>query len=135
MYVQKKRRNRTLEVDSVSQMYLPGCFFTLGLLQSLIASVTFSLRDNFAVSFNVQARRLATPPHMTIRSRSMHVQLIMHGACALLKHLSFLWIVLLSITSIRSCLKRNTLIWRAFTPAHTESWKVTTCKATPLPHG
>ena len=53
-------RNHTLEVDSVSQMYLPGCSFTLGLLQSLIASVTLSLPDNSAVSLNVQAGRLAT---------------------------------------------------------------------------
>ena len=49
----------------------------LGLLQSLIASVTLSLPDNSAVSFNVQARRLATP-HIPYDIRSKCIDLRMH---------------------------------------------------------
>ena len=54
--------NHNLEVNSVSQtpLYLVA-HSLLGLLQSLITSVTLSLPYNSAVSFNAQARRLAHP--------------------------------------------------------------------------
>ena len=56
--VQKKIWNRTLEFLKHSYLVVHSL---LGLLQSLITSVTLSLPDISAVSFNAQARRLATP--------------------------------------------------------------------------
>ena len=62
----------TLEVDSVSQLSYLVVHSLLGLLQSLIASVTLSFPENSAVS---QARRLATPPYDISVNRSAHAHL------------------------------------------------------------
>ena len=53
-------------------LFLPDCSFTLGLLQSLIASVTLSLPDNSAV---VLMRRLEGWPHPHMPGQSINLRM------------------------------------------------------------